>query len=377
MTHAGPGSTVALVFNSTWYAWKFRVNTIRALRAHGHAVTVIAPPDEALAHIQALEGISYIPWYARPDGRNPLHEGVSLIALMRILRRVAPAFVFSFSIKPNIYTGLACRTLRIPHAPNVTGLGMVVTSAGLAAQSVGRLYALACSGASCLFVQNNHDLDVLKRLGLRRTVPVVQLGGSGVDLVRFAVQPMPPEPPRTFIFIGRLQEHKGVQDFVAAARVLRNAGVSARFVVVGGTQYANTSRIAAEVLDGWRSEAIVEFVGSQEDVRPWIQQAHVLVLPSRGEGMPRVVLEAASSGRPSIVTDVRGCRDAVIDGQTGFIVPLHDVTTLASTMKRVSEMPHQQLEEMGRKARALVEANFSEEHVIKAYLDCIERSPLT
>ena len=373
MTAAGQGAPVALVCNSAWYAWNFRANTIRALRMKGHSVAVIAPPDETVSKILAIQGVTYLPWQLSIDGHNPLHEAASFIALIRILRRIRPAFVFSFTIKPNIYTGLACRIFGISYAPNVTGLGMVITSSGFAARLLSKLYAFACTASDRLFVQNPHDLQLLRNSGLPLSVPAVALKGSGVDLSHFASHPMPSERTRAFVFIGRLQEDKGVRDFIEAARRLHAEGIPARFTVLGGTEHTNASAITAADLDTWRSEGLVDFVDAQEDVRPWLRQAHVLVLPSHGgEGIPRVLLEAASIGRPTIVSDVPGCRDVVVDGETGLICQTRNAVALAEAIRAVVELSSERLEEMGRNARRLAEASFSETCIINEYLDCIQ-----
>jgi glycosyltransferase involved in cell wall biosynthesis len=366
-------ATVVLICNSAWYAWNFRENTIRALCSRGFKVTVLAPPDAAVAKILAIDAVEYIPWQLSIDGRNPFREAASIARLIGYLKRIRPVWVFSFTIKPNIYGGIACRILRIPYAPNVTGIGMVIASGSILGRVLSKLYAYACSRAVRLFVQNAYDLDVLRQAGISASVPVVFLKGSGVDLARFAAHAMPPVRPCAFIFVGRLQEDKGVRDFVAAARALRAEGVLSRFIVVGGTEQTNSSGLSQNDIETWRDEGIVEFVGIQDDVRPWLRQAHVLVLPSHGgEGIPRVILEAASVGRAAIVSDVPGCRDAVVDRETGLIIPAHNHAALVAAMKAMAEMPIESLEEMGRNARRLAEANFSEERVIMEYLECLK-----
>ena len=373
MSGSRQGAPVVLVCNSAWYAWNFRANTIRALLARGYSVIVIAPPDETVPKIKAIGGASFQPWRVSIDGHNPLREAASLLVLSVMLRRVRPALVFSFTIKPNVYAGLVCRMLAIPYAPNVTGLGMVITTSGYFGRLLGRLYAFACSSAKRIFVQNMHDLAVLRALGLRASIPVVTLKGSGVDLSRFESYPMPSAPPCAFVFIGRLQEDKGVREFVEAARRLNSEGIPARFTVVGGTRHTNASMIPATDLDTWRREELVELVGAQEDVRPWLQRAHTLVVPSHGgEGIPRVVLEAAAVGRPAIVSDVPGCRDAVIDHETGLVCPARDPATLADTMRTFAELPPDRIAKMGCNARRLAEKCFSEESVINEYIDCVE-----
>ncbi|MEM8770215.1 MAG: glycosyltransferase family 4 protein [Pseudomonadota bacterium] len=365
---------VALVFNSSWYAWNFRRSTLDAIVSQGFRAHVIAPEDEAAEKLSRLPGVDVENWRLDLYQRNPVREAASLSSLIRKLQHLRPAFVFSFTIKPNIYAGLACRFLGLRYAPNITGLGMVVGSKGVAAAPVGRLYAYAMSKAEKVFVQNSHDGDVLKRSGLPDFVELQRLPGSGVDLDRFGATPMPPREPAVFAFIGRLQKDKGLIDFIEAARQLRAEDAPARFIVVGSNEHANASTVSDRQIAAWRDEGVAVFAGAQDDVRPWLTKAHALVLPSHGgEGTPKTVLEAAASGRLSIVSNAPGCVDAVMDGETGFVHPARDVKALAEKMRLILDMPQERLSEMGKAARLLAEERFSEKIVIDAYLGCLPR----
>lgn len=360
---------IAFVFNSSWYAWNFRISTLRAFVAAGFRVLVIAPPDDAAAQLREEPGVAFAPWRLDLFKRNPLREGASLVQLHRILKTRRPAFVFSFTIKPNIYAGLCAQRLGIAYAPNITGLGMVVGGAGPGAAVAGKLYGLALRGARLAFIQNERDGAVLRNLGVK--TPFHRLFGSGVNLDRFSPTPPPSKPPVQFAFIGRLQHDKGVGDFIEAARAMRSISDAARFVVVGGAAHANASGISEETLRQWRSEGVADFVGPQDDVRPFILDSHAVVLPSHGgEGMPKVLLEAAACGRPAVVSDVPGCIDAVEDGVTGYIHRAGDVAGLTAAMTQLQTLPRVEMIALGDAARRRAEEIFSEAHVIDAYLDC-------
>ena len=371
---SAPGATpVALVANACWYLWNFRANTLRALAERGHRVLVIAPEDPWMAKLTSLAGVAFEPWRLDLDGANPIREGIALVRLHRILRRTRPGFVFNFTIKPNVYSGLICRALGIPYANNVTGLGRMIAAGGWRGAALSRLYAASNAGARRVFVQNGDDAERIRshmRDGERR---IKLIPGSGVDLESFKAAEMVADGPRLFLFLGRLQEGKGVRDFVDAARQLKSGGLDAEFMIVGSNAFANRSAISDDELDRWRQEGVVRVIDVQDDVRPWLTQAHVVVVPSRyREGMPRVVLEAAAMARPSITTDVSGCREAVIDGQTGYLVPPGAVPDLAAMMRRCAEMPFERLQALGGSARRLAEARFSEQRVIDACLQCLD-----
>ena len=371
---SAPGATpVALVANACWYLWNFRASTLRALTDRGHKLFVVAPEDPWKTKLTSLAGVSFEPWRLDLDGANPIREGVALFQLHRILRRTRPGFVFNFTIKPNVYSGLVCRALGLPYANNVTGLGRMIAAGGWRGAALSRLYAASNAGARQVFVQNRDDAEQVRSLmqdGERR---IKLIPGSGVDLDSFQAVEMPADGSRLFVFIGRLQEGKGVRDFVDAARQLKSSGLDAQFIILGSNAFASRSAIADDELDRWHREGVVEIVGAQEDVRPWLAQCHVLVAPSRyREGMPKVVLEAAAIARPSITTSVSGCREAVIDGQTGYLVKPASVPDLAAAMQRCAEMPFEQLQDLGRSARALAEARFSEQLVVNACLECLD-----
>lgn len=364
------GRRIVLVANTSWYLLNFRRSTIRALLDRGGQVICVAPEDTATPSLKKM-GAEHVPLFLNPDSYNPFVEIYSLCALWRILWRIRPDFTFNFTIKANIYSGLANRVLGRMYANNVTGLGMTIGSGSPIGWLAARLYAISNRGAARIFVQNPDDHSALLRERGIGQAPVVMLQGSGVDLDHFRPQ-VAPSSPLTFLMIARLQEDKGVREFVEAARQLHNRRRSVRFVLVGSTDHANRGAIPREDLASWRDEGWLEMPGEANDVRPYLAAAHALVLPSHGgEGMPRVILEAAASGLPAIVTDVPGCRHSVIDGQTGFIVPARDSNALLAAMNKLACLPPETLSKMGTAARKLAEDRFSEKTVIEAYMDCV------
>jgi glycosyltransferase involved in cell wall biosynthesis len=362
---------IALVGNTSWYLHNFRAGTIRALGERGARVICIAPKDATSSALADELGAEHIDWPLDLNGHNPVRELGSLVRLIKILKGRRPCFVFNFTIKPNIYSGIACRLLGLPYANNVTGLGMLLGAGGLLSRIAAWLYGLSNRGAARVFVQNPDDLAELRRRGLLGEARPVELAGSGVDLEHFVAAPLQAASP-TFVMIARLQADKGVREFVAAARRMRQSCPGARFVLVGPTDTANQSAIPKRELDAWRAEGVVETPGPTDDVRPWLAQSDALVLPSYGgEGMPRVLLEAAACARPAIVSDVPGCRHAVIDGRTGFICEPRSADALAVVLEKFVALPVDTRSKMGRTARALAEERFSERIAIDAYIDCL------
>ena len=371
--------TVVITSNTSWYLLKFRKGTILRLLAEGYRVVCLAPEDPYSAKLEEL-GAEFIAVPLEGKSIGLVRELKSLLAIYSIVRKLNPAFVYNHTIKMNLYVGLSCRLLGIPYSNNVSGLGTVFLHKGLAYRLAQKLYGLTNGGAQTVFFQNEEDRDTFLDLKLVAENKTVLLPGSGIDLKAYAFSPVPEAKPLTFIMIARLIADKGVREYVDAARVVSATGAAGatdvtdekpRFILVGPGGISNASAIGDDEAARWNTEGVVEYVGNQDDVIPWIEQSHVLVLPSYREGMPRTVLEAASIGRPAIVTDVPGCRQSVVEGETGWYCEVRDVESLAASMLHVLDMPFEEFEQFGLRARHRVEEEFSEELVISRYLECL------
>jgi glycosyltransferase involved in cell wall biosynthesis len=346
---------------TAWYLWNFRRNVITALAEDGWKITVIAGSDEWSEKLANLDDVDMHDWHLSLNSSNPFREAWALVGVVRHLSRAKPQILFNNSIKANIYGGLAARVLGIPYVNNITGLGMRISKGDKASNVLAKLYAFASAKAQAILIQNPGDLDVLKSSGLPAKTRTIRTMGSGVDLDQFTRAPLPPDQPRRFLFVGRLQDDKGISDFVDAANLTKEAGYTAEFVVVGDTRHANSGAIDAERLADWKSNANVTFKGRQSDVRPYLAQTHVFVMPSHGgEGMPKVVLEAAACGRPAIVSDINGCRDCIVAGRTGWLTLPRDSKALAKTIQTLCDLPLAELERASQHARAHAEQNFSD-----------------
>ena len=343
---------------------------IRALQSAGYEPVVIASQDPAAEDRMRELGVERIPVRIERSGLNPVAD-LKLIGTYRaLLKRLRPAAYLGYTIKPNIYGSWAAAQLGIPAIPNVSGLGTAFIRNGPLQHIVAALYRLGFRRAPVVFFQNDEDRQLfverrLVRPGQTRVVP-----GSGVDLSRF--NPTPPiAGPPTFLLIGRLLRDKGVVEFVEAARTVRRDMPAARFQLLGPIDEENWTAITQAELDSWVKEGIVEYLGTTDDVRPFVASATAIVLPSYREGLPRSLLEGAAMERPLIATDVPGCRDLVEEAANGYICAVRDPASLAAAIKRIAELPPEQRIAMGKEARRRVEDRFSEEFVIRAYLDAL------
>jgi len=368
--------TVVLTSNTSWYLYNFRKNTITALVQLGYNVICLAPKDGYSAKLVEL-GSQFIAVPLEGKSINPFAELKVLAFIYRQVKEIKPYFVFNFTIKMNLYFGIVCRVLSVPYANNVTGLGTVFLHDGAVHKLAKKLYGFANKGAETVFFQNSEDRDLFVGKCLIDENKSLVLPGSGVDTDRFSYAEMPSYSAFTFIMIARLIGDKGVREFVEAARRVKQVHPDVRFVLVGPTGVSNKTAISSREISDWKQEAVVEIVGEQSDVLPWLMNAHVFVLPSYREGMPKTVLEAAAVGRPSIVTDVPGCRQSIIEGETGWLCKARSSVSLAEVMIHVHGLTDAELQKFSKNARQRAEVVFSEKIVIQHYLDCLERVGVT
>ena len=330
---------VLLTGNTAFKLANFREGLIRRILADGHRVTVVAPPDEYVEKIRAL-GCEFFPVQMDRNGTSPIAEARLLFSIFKVIRRARPEVVFSYTIKNNIYGGIACRGLGIPFVPNVTGLGPMFNATGLLSRTVRALYRVAFGQARAVFFPNSSDLMLFTTSRLVSTDRVRLLPGSGVDLKRFAASPLPESGEGIrFLLVARLLWDKGVGVYADAAKKVRETFPQVRFQLLGPLDSDSKSGVSGAQLDEWISEGAVEYLGSTQDVLPFLQAANCVVLPSYyREGTPRSLLEAGAVGRPIITTDMPGCRDVVVDGETGFLVAPRDACQIATACETLIKM---------------------------------------
>jgi glycosyltransferase involved in cell wall biosynthesis len=359
---------VVIAANSSWNIVNYRQGLIRALKSRGYEPIVVSPLDPADEERLNELGVERIAVEMDRSGLNPFTDLRLLLAYRRILRRVQPIALLSFTIKPNIYGCLAAG--RIPSFVNISGLGTVFIKRGLLLRIVTLLYRFALERASLVFFQNPDDRELFVKRRLVRPGKARLLPGSGVDLVRFRPVALP-HGRVTFLFIGRLLGDKGIRELVEAARKLHRDGRDVSVQLLGPIDEHNRTAISRVELDGWLEEGVVDYLGTTDDVRPFIGKATAIVLPSYREGLPLSLLEAGAMGRLLIATDVPGCRQVVEDGLNGFLCEVRNPVSLADAMNRVCDLPEQERSAMGAASRRKIEAEFSEALVIDSYLELL------
>jgi glycosyltransferase involved in cell wall biosynthesis len=359
---------IAIVANSAWYLFNFRLQLGRRLRERGHEVFFVAPSDK---YVEALkrEGFDVLDWPLAGAGKHPWRESKAVLALRRIFKDVRPTHVFSYTPKANIYCGLALTGLPVRFFPNVSGLGRLFIRRSLLTHVATALYKAAFRRSEAIIFQNGDDLEVFRSLGITKGRETVTVPGSGVDLKKFLPSPLPSmtRPVRQFLFVGRLLGDKGIVEYVEAAAAIRMSRDDCEFVVVGSTQSENPAAIPISTVDEWTRRGIIRHVEHVEDIRPLLEDADCVVLPSYREGVPRSLLEAAAVGRPIITTDAPGCKEVVRHGETGMMCRARDASALESAIRDMLALDAQTWAGMGQKGRAYMEQRFSEEFVLSTY----------
>ena len=364
---------ILYVVTEDWYFCSHRMPVAMAARDAGFDISVITRVANEEARIRNA-GFRIHRLNMHRGGLNPVRDFFTFLKLVQILRKERPAIVHNVALKPVLLGTLAARVTGSVAVVNaLAGLGYVFTSEDGRATWLRRFVRLACRillrGSSVsTIVQNPADQQVIQSLGVP-PAQIALIAGSGVDLSVF--NPVPEaDGPIIVAMVSRMLWSKGVGEFIDAARIVLKKKENIQFLLVGGPDPENPSSVEVEKLQGWVREGIVDWTGStpSESIPQIWHRAHVGVLPSYyGEGVPKCLLEAGASGRPLIATDTPGCRDVVVDGETGLLVPPHDPRALAGAILQLAENASLRAR-LGKAARERIEKQFAVNLIVERTL---------
>lgn len=340
----------------------FRGELIESIQSLGNQVHILFPNSnhENICNTLKEKGFKVHDFKINRKGTSLLAEFLSLFRLYFQIRSIKPDILFSYTIKPVIYTGLVSMLLRIPRRYSlITGLGYAFQHergrfnfTQFIAQA---MYRIALRGVTKVFFQNPDDQRLFHDEGiLLDHIPSIVVNGSGVDLKQYKPTDLPDEP--SFLLIGRLLKAKGILEFIEAAQMIASENNDVSFKIAGWRETGRDS-ISQEIIDSWKENYSIKYLGPLLDVRSSIAKASVFVLPSYREGTPRTVLEAMAMGRPIITTDVPGCRETVIDGYNGFLIPPRNSMEIAVAMRRFISDP-KLANKMGKRSRQIAEKKY-------------------
>lgn len=337
----------------------FRMELLEELLKTGEVV-VSTPDNGTTSDIKEL-GALVIDTAVDRRGHNPISDFRLFKTYKKILKDEKPNMVITYTIKPNVYGGLACRRLKIPYAANITGLGTAFQGNGVLRKLVTAMYKVGLKKAKTVFFENSENQHIFINEKIVKEEQTCLLNGAGVNLEHFEATEYPAENGTTkFLFVGRVMKEKGIDELFKAMQLLREDGINCVLDVVGGYEEDYSEQIKQYENDGW-----LTYHGIQKDVRPFIASAHCFVLPSWHEGMANTNLECSAMARPVITSNIHGCLEAVEDGVTGFLCEKQNPENLYKVMKRFCGLTLDERQQMGLSARKRMEELFDKRKVVR------------
>lgn len=377
---ARPERRLGIISSQAVSLHNFRGSLIRSLTDQGVRVFALAPDFDELsrARVKAC-GAEPVAYSLARAGLNPLRDFADTISLAFRLRRLRLDMTLGYFIKPVIYGTFAAVAGGVGRRfAMVEGLGYVFTPAAdketvyrrALRWTVSRMYRLAFARCERVIFLNDDDAAWFASKKWVSPGKILRIDGIGLDLAQWTPAPLPPPQPVVFLLIARLLREKGIRDYADAARAVRATHSNTRFMLVGEVD-SNPGSLTRREVEGWMEEGVLEWAGYADDVREWIALAHVYVLPSYREGLPRSTQEAMAMARPVITTDAPGCRETVVEGTNGFLVPVRNPAALAAAMLRFVENPAL-IEPMGRESRRIAEERFDVHKVNQVLIDAMQ-----
>ncbi|MDK0859973.1 glycosyltransferase family 4 protein [Clostridium perfringens] len=358
---------ILILVNHDVVIYNFRKELVERLLKYEYEVYISSPYGERIDDLIKM-GCKHIDAEIDRHGTNILKELKLLYYYKKIIKETKPDVVLTYTIKPNIYGGMACRILRVPYIANITGLGTAVENKGLIQNITINLYKIAFNKINCLFFQNTENMKFFKDKNIavdkHRLIP-----GSGVNLEHFNILEYPSDRTVEFVFISRIMKEKGVDQYIEAAKSIRSKYPNTRFHICGFCEEAYEDK-----LKNLQEQGIILYHGMQRDIRKILSKTHCTIHPTYyPEGMSNVLLESSACGRPIITTDRSGCREIVDDGINGFIVEQKNSKDLIEKIEKFLKLSNEEKKIMGLCGRKKVEAEFDRQIVVDAYIQEINK----
>ncbi len=355
---------ILIITNHSYMLYRFRLELIQALQKE-HEVVLAMP---FVGHVEDFQAMGLRCIETKLDRRsiNPFKDLRLLCCYRKILKRERPDLVLTYSIKPNLYGGLACTMQKIPYCTHIQGLGSAFQRRGLSFL-VGRLYKFALGKSRMAFFENRFNADTFLQKKLLPAHKVCVLSGAGVNVSQYSYCPRRKQEPVHFLYLGRFMQEKGLDELFAAMERLQKTHPDRAVLDLVGF-FEDGYREDVEALT---EKGIAFFHGFHTDPRPFYEQADCVVLPSYHEGMSNVLLEAAAMGCPLITSDIPGCREAVVDGVSGYLCNVQDTDSLYAAMLRILELSPVELEQMGRRGAEKIRQEFDREQVVRTTMQVL------
>lgn len=360
---------VAILANDTTYTYNLRLALIKELIDKKYEVYIVA---EILKFKDELESIGchLINIDIGRHGTNPLSDFKLMKQYKKILKQIKPDFVLSYNIKPNVYGGMACKSIKTKFMPNITGLGTALEYPGIMQKITVLLNKIGLKKANTVFFQNSENMTFFKKHKiLSKNTKMVLLPGSGVDLEKHKLMDYPNDKTINFLYIARIMKDKGIDIYLETAKEIKEKYTNTEFHICG---YCDDEKYK-EILKQYEKDKIIIYHGEQKDMIPFFEMAHCIVHPSYyPEGMSNVLLEAAAHGRPIICTDRSGCKETVNDNETGYIVPIKNTAEVIKCVEKIISLSNNKRAQMGLNGRKKMEKEFDRKFVVDKYMNYIK-----
>lgn len=363
-------SRTLILSNSSSGLYEFRNEVVEDL-LRDHEVFISLPDVDAYTKILADEGCHIFHTRFNRRGINPIKDAILLLRYISLIRRIGPRMVLTYTIKPNIYGGMACRLTHTNYAANITGLGTAIQGGGILSKALIKMYGVALNKAKAVFYQNEYNMEFMLGRGVGNKNQSILLPGSGVNIYKHSYKTYPSEDKGVRVLaVLRIMKDKGIEEFLYAADRISDE-FDAKFVLAGG--YEEETRQEYEPQIQRLVEAgKLEYVGFCDKIDELYESCHILIHPSYHEGLSNVCLEAAACGRPVVTTDVPGCRETVIPGETGLLFRSKDKNAAYKAITDILSMTSSERATMGQRGRNYVEENFNRETVVRRYREVVE-----
>jgi len=363
---------IAIVVNTSWNIFNFRINLLDYLKTKGFKVTLIAPKDDYSEKL-INRGFEFIEIKMNNKGVNPIEDLGLTYQLYKIFKENSFDLALLYTIKPNIYGNIAAKLASVPTISTITGLGTVFLNERLSSKIARQLYKHSLKYSKKVFFQNRDDMNMFINKNLVSNKLIDYIPGSGIDTEKFKPSDKKNDNSKfKFLMVARLVKDKGLIEYLEASELLKSRySESVEFCLLGEFYEGNPTAISREELDVWIKKGVITYLGSSDNVKAVMEEHNCIVLPSYREGLSRVLLEGASMEKPIVTTNVPGCKDVVDNGVNGFICEPYNSISLSDAMEKMLNLINEDLVDMGNKSRCKVIEKFSSDIVVKKYLDII------
>lgn len=349
---------ILVIANNDVGLYKFRKELLQEIVNNGHEVYISLPNGELVQPLVDM-GCKFIETNLDRRGINPVTDFKLLLSYWKMIGKLNPDLIITYTIKPNVYAGLVSAIKHKKYAVNITGLGTAFQSKGLFLKLIVMLYKLACKKADTVIFENCENMQIFKDYGIVKDSQCLLNNGAGVNLDEYPFEEYPSQDKTRFLFIGRIMQEKGIDELFDAAKRIKKEYENVEFDVVGMFEDDYEATVNKLV-----DKNIINFYGYQEDVRPFIKNASCFVLPSWHEGMANTNLESAAMGRPIITSNIHGCLEAVVENKNGYLCERKNANSLYECLKKFIELPYEEKVEMGRQSRIHMEEVFDKKKVV-------------